>query len=335
VQKGFRFAENARGGHMMRCVILDDYQNVALAMADWSALSGEVDVEVLTSHITDREALVARLDGAQIVVAMRERTPFDAALFARLPALRLLVTTGTRNAAIDMAAAAAHGVVVCGTEGGSRGTAELAWALILALMRQLPREAEGLRRGGGPWQRTVGHEVAGKTLGIIGFGRLGSAMARVGLAFGMEVTALSRSLTPARAGELGVVLAGSLDELLASADIVTIHLVLSDTSRGLIGARELALMKPSAYLINTARGPIVDEAALAAALRERRIAGAGIDVFDVEPLHADHPFRTLDNVIATPHLGYVTAEAYGSWFPQIVDNIAAWRAGSPKRVIAG
>jgi phosphoglycerate dehydrogenase-like enzyme len=317
----------------MRCVILDDYQNVALQMADWSPVAGRLELDVVAGHIEDREALVARLSGAAVAVVMRERTRFDAALLARLPDLRLIVTGGMRNAAIDLATAAAQGIAVSGTEGGTVGTAELTWGLILALMRQIPLEAGRLRRGEEPWQLTVGQEVAGRRLGVIGFGRLGSAVARIGVAFGMEVSALSRSLTPERAATLGVSLAGSLDELLAEADIVTIHQLLSRTSRGLIGSRELGLMKPTAYLVNTARGPIVQEEALIAALRAGRIAGAALDVFDQEPLPPDHPFRTLDNVIATPHLGYVTAETYRNWYAQMVEDIAAWLDGAPIRVL--
>ena len=264
---------------------------------------------------------------------MRERTPFDRALFERLPKLKLLVTTGMRNAAIDMKAAAERGVIVCGTGLSPSPTAELTWGLIQALLRHIPAEYENLKHGG-KWQLTVGRELAGARLGIIGLGRLGLRVARVGLAFDMKVSAWSKNLTPERCAEVGVQHAGSLDELLRSSDIVTIHLVLSDRTRGLIGARELGLMKPTALLINTSRGPVVDEAALIAALKERRIAGAGLDVFDHEPLPPGHAFRTLGNVVATPHLGYVTEETYRICYGEAVENIAAWLAGKPIRVIA-
>jgi phosphoglycerate dehydrogenase-like enzyme len=316
---------------MLRCVVLDDYQNVALKFGDWAKLKGRVEPQIVTEHIADRERLVATLDAAAIVIAMRERTPFDRALLERLPDLKLLVTTGMRNAAIDLAAATARGITVCGTESSPGATAELTWGLILALMRHIPREAAGMRNG--KWQRTVGREVAGRRLGIIGLGKLGTRVAKVGLAFGMQVVAWSRNLTPERCDEIGVDHAGSLENLLRSADVVTIHLVLSERTRGLIKARELELMKREAILINTSRGPIVDEQALIDALRAQRIAGAGLDVYGREPLPPDHAFRSLDNVIATPHLGYVTEEGYRLFYGQAVDDIAAWLDGKPVRVL--
>jgi phosphoglycerate dehydrogenase-like enzyme len=318
---------------MLRCVSLDDYQDVTRKLGDWNSIADKVELHVLTDHIEGRDAVAAALADAEIVIAMRERTPFDRALFERLPKLKLLVTTGMRNAAIDMKAAAESDVTVCGTGLSPSPTAELTWGLIQALLRHIPAEYENLQRGG-KWQLTVGRELAGARLGVIGLGRLGSRVARVGLAFDMKVSAWSKNLTPERCADVGVQHAGSLDELLRSSDIVTIHLVLSDRTRGLIGARELGLMKPTALLINTSRGPVVDEAALIAALKERRIAGAGLDVFDHEPLPPGHAFRTLDNVVATPHLGYVTEETYRICYGEAVENIAAWLAGKPVRVIA-
>jgi phosphoglycerate dehydrogenase-like enzyme len=316
---------------MLRCVVLDDYQNVALKFGDWAKLKNRVDPQIVTEHIADRDRLVATLDAAAIVIAMRERTAFDRTLLERLPDLKLLVTTGMRNAAIDLAAATARGITVCGTESSAGATAELTWGLILALMRHIPREAAGMRNG--KWQRTVGREVAGRCLGVIGLGRLGARVAKVGLAFGMQVAAWSQNLTPERCREIGVNHAGSLDGLLRSADVVTIHLVLSERTRGLIKTRELELMKREAILINTSRGPIVDEQALVNALHAQRIAGAALDVYDREPLPADHALRSLDNVIATPHLGYVTEEAYRLFYGQAVDDIAAWLDGKPVRVL--
>jgi phosphoglycerate dehydrogenase-like enzyme len=316
---------------MLRCVVLDDYQNVALKFGDWAKLKDRVDPQIVTEHIADRERLVATLDAAAIVIAMRERTPFDPALLERLPDLKLLVTTGMRNAAIDLAAATARGITVCGTESSAGATAELTWGLILALMRYIPREAAGMRDG--KWQRTVGREVAGRRLGVIGLGRLGARVAKVGLTFGMQVAAWSQNLTPERCKEIGVDHAGSLEGLLRSADVVTIHLVLSERTRGLIKTRELELMKHEAILINTSRGPIIDEQALVNALQAQRIAGAALDVYDREPLPVDHALRSLDNAIATPHLGYVTEEGYRLFYGQAVDDIAAWLDGNPVRVL--
>jgi phosphoglycerate dehydrogenase-like enzyme len=317
---------------MHRCAILDDYQNAALAMADWSPLDGEVEMVVFNDHLVDREAVAARLRDFPIVVAMRERTPFDAALIERLPNLELLITTGMRNASIDLKAATAAGVTVCGTPGAPGTTAELTWGLILALLRHIPEESANIRANG-PWQSTVGTDLNGKRLGIVGLGNLGTRVARVGRAFEMEVAAWSRSLTDDRAAELGIARCDTLEALFETADIVTIHLLLNAETRGLIGAGLLARMKPSAVLINTARGPIVDEAALIAALRERRIAGAALDVYEPEPLPADHPFRTLPNVVATPHLGYVTENTYRAYFGGVVEDIRGWLDGKPVRVL--
>jgi phosphoglycerate dehydrogenase-like enzyme len=320
---------------MLPCVVLDDYQNVARSFADWNSLEGKIALRILTEHISDREALIAALADAVVVVAMRERTPFDAALLARLPNLKLLITTGMVNASIDMQAARTQGITVCGAPGSAGGsTGDLTFGLMLSLMRHIPREADNFRRGG-PWQLTVGRELHGKRLSLLGLGNLGKRVARIAKAFGMQVSAWSQNLTQERCEQEGVAFAGSLDALLAEADIFSVHLLLSERSRGLIGARELGLLKPHAILINTSRGPIVDEAALIDALRHRRIAAAGVDVYDLEPLPADHPFRTLENVLATPHLGYVTQEAYRGYFGHAVEDIRAYLEGAPIRVLNG
>jgi phosphoglycerate dehydrogenase-like enzyme len=316
----------------LRCAILDDYQRVALAMADWRSLANEVEVRVLHEHVADPDALAAAIGDCEIVVVMRERTPFDRAVLERLPNLRLLVTTGMRNASIDLAAAKERGVTVSGTQSLGYPAVELTWALLLALARRLPAES-ALFRSGGPWQTTIGADLNGRRLGIVGLGKLGARVATIAKAFEMDVTAWSRNLTPERCAEVGVEHAGTLERLLETSDFVTIHLVLGERTRRLIGARELAMMKSTAYLVNTARGPIVDEAALVEALRERRIAGAGLDVFDVEPLPRDHPLRGLDNVVATPHVGYVTEANYRVFFRHAIEDIVAWRRGVPVRLV--
>jgi len=315
---------------MVRVAVLDDYQHVALQMTDWSALPAEVEVQVFSDHLNDQDALVERLKNFEIVMAMRERTPFLRGLLERLPALRLLTTTGMRNAAIDMQAATDCGVVVCGTGGVVYPTAELTWGLILALLRHIPREDQATRAG--QWQVSMGIGLQGKVLGVIGLGNLGSQVATVGKAFQMPVIAWSQNLTAERAAQIGATLV-SKDELLSQSDIVTIHLVLSQRTRGLLGARELALMKPTSYLVNTSRGPIVDEQALVAALQKKTIAGAALDVFDEEPLPLDHPLRRLENTVITPHIGYVTTETYRIFFDQTVENIRAFLNGAPVRVI--
>ncbi|GBQ80958.1 phosphoglycerate dehydrogenase [Gluconacetobacter johannae DSM 13595] len=318
---------------MKTCVILDDYQDAARHMADWSTLADRVKIVPLHHHIADEQALVAALADAEIIVIMRERTPFPARLFARLPALRLLVTSGTRNAAIDLAAAGAHGVTVCGTGSGAEAPVELTWALILGLARHLVTENAALRQGG-PWQSTIGADLYGRRLGLLGLGRIGTRVGMIGRAFGMKITAWSPNLTPERTDAAGVALAASKEELLETSDFVSIHLVLGDSTRGLLGAPELARMPAHACLVNTARAAIVDQAALIAALEGKQIAGAGLDVFDCEPLPADHPFRRLPNVLATPHLGYVTDGNYRTYFTEAVEDIAAWLAGTPVRVLA-
>ena len=313
---------------MMRVAILDDYQGVALAMADWQSLHPAAEMRAFPDHIDDLDALAQRLHAFECVVLMRERTPFPAALFEKLPNLRLLVTAGLRNASIDLTAATAHKVQVSGTEMLPYPTAELTWGLILALCRHIPREDRAVRAG--HWQTTLGIGLNGKTLGLVGLGRLGTQVARIAQAFGMEVIAWSQNLTAARAAEAGAALVAK-PELFARADVVSIHVVLSPRSRGLVGAAELAQMKPSAMLVNTSRGPVVDEAALIAALGERRIAGAALDVFEPEPLPKDHPLFALDNVVITPHLGYVTEEGYRLLYGQAVDNIRAFIGGSVLR----
>lgn len=310
--------------------ILDDYQGVATQFGDWSRLDGRVEVTAFTDHVSDEDALVERLAGYPIVVAMRERTAFPRRVIERLPDLELLVTTGPFNAVIDIDAAAERGVTVCGTGGVLFNTSELTWALILACARHIPTEDRNVKTGG--WMTTVGTDLHGRTLGLLGAGRLGSAVAKVGAAFGMQVIAWSQNLTDERAAAAGATRV-ERDELFARSDVLSIHLVLSERTRGIVGARELALMKPSAILVNTSRGPIVDEAALVDALEQRRIRAAGIDVFSTEPLPADHPFRRLDNVVCTPHIGYVTEECYRVFFGDVVDDIAAYLDGAPVRRI--
>jgi len=313
---------------MTRVAILDDYQGVARRMADWASLLAGTELVVFADHLNNPGAVAARLADFDAVVAMRERTPFPRALLEKLPRLRLLVTTGMRNASIDVGAAVERGVVVCGTAGLPYPTAELAWGLILALARRIPIEDRATREG--RWQVSCGLGLNGKTLGVIGLGGLGSRVAKVGRAFEMDVIAWSQNLTAARAAEVGATLV-TKDELLARADVVSIHLVLGDRTRGLIGARELARMKPTAYLVNTSRGPIVDEAALVTAVRQGTIAGAGLDVYDEEPLPLDHPLRNLPNTVITPHLGYVTEEGYRIFYGQALEDVKAWLAGQPVR----
>lgn len=317
---------------MPSVAVLDDYQNVARDMADWDSLPSDVSVDFYQDHLSAEDDVTRRLEPYEIVVAMRERTPFTRTLFSRLPNLKLLVTTGMRNASIDMDAAAEHDVTVCGTDGLPYPTAELTWALILAVARKVPTEDTATRAG--EWQVTMGEGLQGKALGVIGLGRLGSQVATIGAAFGMNLLAWSQNLTAERAAEFGARLV-SKDELLRESDIVTIHLVLSDRTRGLLGQRELSLMKPSAYLVNTSRGPIVDESALVGALESGAIAGAGLDVFDVEPLPLDHKLRSLPNTVLTPHMGYVTAETYRIFYGDAVEDIAAFLSGNLARVISG
>ncbi|MEU6653941.1 D-2-hydroxyacid dehydrogenase family protein [Streptomyces sp. NPDC046900] len=314
----------------LRCAVLDDFQQIATSVADWSPLEDQVDVVSFAVHFADEDTLAEALAEFDIVVTLRERVAFPGSLLARLPRLKLLVASGMRNSVIDYAAAEAHGVTVCGTASSSTPPVELTWALLLGLARGIVEETNAVR-GGGPWQSTVGADLHGRRLGVLGLGKIGSRVAQVGLAFGMDVVAWSRNLTKERADEVGAELASSMDVLLASSDFVSVHLALGDRTRGLIGARELALLKPTAYLINTSRAAIVDQDALLTALHEGRIAGAGIDVFDVEPLPADHPMRTAPRLLATPHLGYVSRANYATYYGQAVEDIQAYLAGEPLR----
>jgi phosphoglycerate dehydrogenase-like enzyme len=314
----------------MRCAILDDYQNVALKMADWPAISKTVEIKVFNQWIPTAQ-VPAALKGFEIVCAMRERTRFSKQVLEALPDLRLLISTGMRNAAIDVKAANERGVVVCGTGGSGNPTAGIAIGLMLELTRHIGYENARLKAGA-PWQTTIGIDLEGKTLGVVGLGKLGTRVANIAKAFGMNVIAWSQNLTPEKCQEAGVTYA-SKEDLFRTADIVSIHLMLSDRSRGLIGAKDLALMKPTAYLINTARAAIVDQAALLAVLTERRIAGAGLDVFETEPLPLDSPLRAFDNVVITPHLGYASVQAYEVYFRETVEDIRAFLDGKPMRVI--
>ena len=315
----------------MRCVILDDYQGVALSHGDWTSLA-DVEVSVVREHLADEDAVVGAAADAEILVVMRERTPLPASLLDRLPRLRLVVTSGMRNASIDVGAAAARGVVVCGTASSSTPPVELTWALLLGLARGLVREATAFRDGG-PWQSTVGRDLAGATLALVGLGKIGSRVAAVAQAFGMDVVAWSPHLTAERAEAAGVRLAPSLVDALGRGDFVSLHLVLSESTRGLLGAAELAAMRSTAYLVNTSRSGLVDTDALVAALEAGSLAGAGLDVYDVEPLPAGHRLRSLPNVLATPHLGYVTEGNYRTYFSEAVEDIAAWQAGRPVRLL--
>lgn len=312
----------------MKIAILDDYQNVATSLADWDSLGAEV--VVFTKPFTDADEVVRRLAGFGVLVAMRERTRFPAEVLERLTDLRLLVSTGPVNAAIDVAAARRLGVTVCGTGYVSHPTAEHTWALILGAARNLVAEADSMRSGG--WQLSIGVGLHGKTLGILGLGRLGSSVARIGQAFGMTTIAWSQNLTPEKAAEHGV-RAVTKEQLFAESDVLSIHVVLSGRTRGLAGAAELRSMKPTAILVNTSRGPVIDEDALVGILRERRIRGAAIDVFGTEPLPADHPLRPLPNALLTGHIGYVTSELYQTFYQDSVEDIAAFRAGNPIRLM--
>jgi phosphoglycerate dehydrogenase-like enzyme len=314
----------------LQVAVLDDYQMAARGYADWDSLGEAADVTFFHDHIVNDGVLRDLLHDFEAIVAMRERTPFTAKRLASLPQLRLLVTTGMGNASIDMAAAREQGITVCGTRALASPTAELAWGLIIALTRHVLEEDQRLREGG--WQSTIGPELAGRTLGLIGLGRLGSRMARIAAAFEMDVVAWSQNLTEEAATEAGAVLVAK-DELLARADVVSIHTRLSDRTRGLIGAREHALMKPTAVLVNTSRGPIVDEDALLAALRGGTIAGAALDVYAVEPLPKDHPLRESPRTLLTPHLGYVSDGNYDVFYGDAVEDIAAWMRDEPLRVL--
>lgn len=308
---------------LFRIAVLDDYQNVALSMADWSVLDGQAIVAVFNDHLSDAEALIARLQDFDVVCVMRERAPLTRAIISRLPNLRLIASTGMRNVSIDQAAAGERCIEVVNTGYNSSPTIELTWALILGSVRNIIGENASLRAGG--WQRFIGDDLTGRTLAVLGLGNIGSAVARIGVAFGMQVIAWSQNLTAERAALAGAALV-SKEELFARADILTVHLILSARTRGLVGSRELGLMKPNARLVNTSRGPIVVEADLITALQARMIAGAAVDVFDQEPLPPDHPFRSLPNLLATPHIGYVSRALYARFYQDTVENIRQWLA---------
>ena len=316
---------------MAAIAILDDYQNVALKMADWSRLQANHRITVFDKPFKNQDEVAKALAGFEIVNIMRERTPFPRALFERLPDLKLLITTGPRNASVDVKAANERGIVVCGTDAGGHATAELAFGLILSLARNLPTEFNNMREG--RWQTTLGNDIRGKTLGLLGLGKLGGEVAKFGKAFGMNLIAWSQNLTPERAAEIGAQRVEK-DELFRRADYISVHLVLSDRSRGLVGARELGLMKPTASIVNTSRGPIIDAGALAAALKEKRIAGAALDVYDTEPLPADHSLRSEPRAVLTPHIGYVTEESYRVFFDGVIGAIEGWLAGKHIRVLS-
>jgi phosphoglycerate dehydrogenase-like enzyme len=315
---------------MAAIAIIDDYQNVALKMADWSKLQASHRITVFNKPFKTQDEVANALAGFEIVNIMRERTPFPRALLERLPDLKLLITTGPRNASVDVKAANERGIIVSGTPAGGHATAELAFGLILSLARNLPTEFNNMREG--RWQTTLGQDIRGKTLGLLGLGKLGGEVAKFGKVFGMNLIAWSQNLTPERAAEIGAQRVEK-DDLFRRADFISVHLVLSDRSRGLVGARELGLMKPSAAVVNTSRGPIIDASALAAALKEKRIAGAALDVYDTEPLPADHPLRSEPRAVLTPHIGYVTEESYRTFFAGVIAAIDGYLAGKPVQVI--
>lgn len=319
-----------RAAMKLRCAVIDDFQSVATTVVDWSPVTADVEVVSFTEHLATEDEAATALADFDIVVTLRERVPFPADLFARLPRLRLLVASGMRNSVIDFDAAKRHGVTVCGTASSSTPPVELTWALLLGLARGIVPEAEALRTGG-PWQSTLGADLHGRTLGLLGLGKIGGRVAQVGRAFGMDVLAWSQNLTRERTDEVGATLAASKEDLLASSDFVSVHLALGDRTRGLIGAAELTLMRPTAYLINTSRAAIVDTDALLAALRAGAMAGAATDVFDIEPLPAGHPVRTAPRLLATPHLGYVSRANYETYYGQAVENIRAFLDGQPVR----
>ena len=314
----------------MDVAILDDYRTVAQQMADWSQLPSGVNVQFFHDHIADEDRLVERLKNFQVVMGMRERTPFPRSVLDRLPELRLLITAGMRNAVFDVPAATELGIVVSGTGGVGEGPTELTWGLILALARQIPQEDRLTREGN--WGTTVGVGLKDKTLGLLGLGHIGSLVATVGTAFGMNIIAWSQNLTSERAAECGASLVDK-ETLFKDSDVLSVHVQLSDRTRGLVGERELSLMKPTSYLINISRGPIVDEASMIQALTRGTIAGAGLDTFDIEPLPTDHPLLGLSNTVLTPHLGYVTVDGYRVRYTQVVEDIRAFTSGESIRVL--
>jgi phosphoglycerate dehydrogenase-like enzyme len=317
---------------IFRCAILDDFQNVAADMADWSSISDRVEVHTFSKHYENEDELVNAIKDYEILVIMRERTAFPASVLSRLPRLKLLITTGMRNSSIDLTAASSQDVIVCGTESFPEPPTELTWALLLGLARNIVPEHNAIRANG-PWQSSVGIDLYGKQLGLLGLGKIGSRVARIGQAFGMEVAAWSQNLTPARADEAGVRLASSKEELLETSDFVSIHLVLSDRTKHLLGREEFKRMKLSSYLINTSRAAIVDQNALIEALKNGWIRGAALDVFEKEPLSQEDVFRTLPNVLTTPHLGYVSERNYQTFYRQALEDILAFLLGEPIRKI--
>lgn len=314
----------------LNCILLDDYQNAALCFADWSKLSDRVHVTTINRHIEEKEELARELTNADILIVMRERTPITQSLLKKLPKLKLIITSGMRNASIDMKAAALQNILVCGTTSSSEPPTELTWALLLNLARQVRTENENLRNGQ-HWQSSVGFDLNGKQLGILGLGKIGTKVAKIATAFGMNVVAWSQNLKPETAEAAGVKLASSKEELLKTSDFISIHLILSDRTRNLIGPEELKQMKPSSFLINTSRGAIINENALIRALEGNWIAGAGIDVFEVEPLPLDHPFRRINNLLATPHLGYVSYSNYSVYYQEAIENIEGFLVNNPIR----
>jgi phosphoglycerate dehydrogenase-like enzyme len=315
----------------VRCAILDDYQNVALKVADWSKVKNDIEITVFNQHLGGPDKVVAALKGFEVIVAMRERTGFPKQVIEALPDLKLLITTGMRNASIDTEAAKARGITVCGTGTFGSPTSGIAIGLMLELTRHIGYENARMHSGV-LWQSTIGVDLEGLTLGILGLGKLGTRTANIGKAFGMDVIAWSQKLTPEKCSEAGVGYVAK-DDLFRRSDFLAIHVVLSQRTRGLVGAKELGLMKPTAYIINTSRGPIIDETALLTALRDKTIAGAGLDVFDTEPLPLDHPLRKMDNVVITPHLGYVSEQNYRRYFADAVDDIRGFLDQKPVRVI--
>jgi phosphoglycerate dehydrogenase-like enzyme len=313
---------------LKKIAVLDDYQGVALKMADWSPLDRRATIKVFRDNIKDRDQLIERLKDFHIICVMRERTPLPREVLQALPNLELIASTSSRNASIDMVAAAELGIAVAWTDGLPYGTPELTWGLILSAIRRIPQQLSSFRQGG--WQTAVGQDINGRTLGIVGLGKLGKAVAKVGVAFGMRVIAWSQNLDPEAAKKEGVV-AVTKSELFSQSDVISIHMVLSERSQGIVGAEDLALMKPTAWLINASRGPLVNEAALVEVLKAGRIAGAALDTYDVEPLPFDHEFRRLPNVIATPHVGFVTEDTYQLFYGQTVENIIGWLDGKPRR----
>jgi phosphoglycerate dehydrogenase-like enzyme len=313
----------------VQVAVLDDYQGVALQSADWSPLNGKTNITVFHDHLSDLTALIERLKPFTVLSVMRERTPLTRAIIEQLPNLKLIASTGSRNASIDLAAATEHGITVCHTGYSSHGAIEMTWALILAMLRNVPEEFASVQKG--QWQITVGGDLAGKTIGVVGLGGIGARIAKIAHAFEMNIVAWSQNLTRESAEKHGAHLV-SKEELFRTADIVTIHLVLSPRTKGIIGAAEFGWMKPTAYFVNTSRGPLVDEEALLSALKSRSIAGAALDVYDIEPLPPSHPFRSLDRLLVTPHIGFVTNETYRIFYGDTVENIAAWLGGKPIRV---